>query len=127
MDNGFTYKYNNLKKTGNQKKRVFKRKVRNAINPSSSNSSTTSNTSSLNVSNKNINTNQSNMVPREPIFHTDIRTQNTRLVTPRQRQEIYVRAHHVFSRILNFLFAIVSGFFLKKKCLFDKHNSNIGI
>ena len=84
---------------------MFKRKVRNSINPSSSNSSTTSNTSSsLNVSNKNINTNQSNMVPREPIFHTDIRTQNTRLVTPRQRQEIYARAHHMFSRILNFLF-----------------------
>ena len=92
---------------------MFKRKVRNSINPSSSNSSSTSNTSSLNVPNKNIN-NQSNMVPREPIFHTDIRTQNTRLVTPRQRQEIYVRAHYMFSRIfLNFLFAI--AFFFEKK------------
>ena len=93
---------------------MFKRKVRNSINPSSSNSSTTSNTSSLNVSNKNINTNQSNMVPREPIFHTDIRTQNTRLVTPRQRQEIYVRAHHMFSRILKFTIC---------NCFFDKNVS----
>ena len=31
----------------------------------------------------------------------------------------YVRTHHIFSRILNFLFAIV--FFEKKKCLFDSY------
>ena len=36
----------------------------------------------------------------------------------------YVRAHHMFSRILNFLFVIV---FLRKECLFDKNNIYIGI
>ena len=29
-----------------------------------------------------------------------------------------VRAHHMFSRILNFLFLVI-GFFLRKSCLFD--------
>ena len=36
----------------------------------------------------------------------------------------HVRAHHMFSRILNFLFVIV---FSRKSCLFDKNDSYIGI
>ena len=36
----------------------------------------------------------------------------------------HVRAHHMFLRILNFLFVIV---FSRKSCLFNKNNSSIGI
>ena len=35
-----------------------------------------------------------------------------------------VRAHHMFSRILNFLFLVI-GFFLRKSCLFDKTNNKL--
>ena len=38
----------------------------------------------------------------------------------------HVRAHHMFSRILNFLFVIVIVF-SRKSCLFNKNNSSIGI
>ena len=79
---------------------MFKRKVRNSVLPSSSNSSTssTSNTSTSN-SNKNNNFNGPN-APRDPVFSTDIRTQNIRLVTPRQRQEIYA-LNRVMTRLEN--------------------------
>ena len=40
------------------------------------------------------------------------------------RKTCYVRIHHMFSRILNFLFEIV---FREKSCLFDENNSSIGI
>merc|ERR1712156_531197 len=88
------------KNKGGRKKAVFKRKVRNSVLPSSSNSSTssTSNTSTSN-SNKNNNFNGPN-APRDPVFSTDIRTQNTRLVTPRQRQEIYA-LNRVMTRLEN--------------------------
>ena len=42
----------------------------------------------------------SHHVPKEPVFHTDIRTNNTRLVTPRQRQEIYA-LNRVMTRLEN--------------------------
>ena len=38
--------------------------------------------------------------------------------------QLNVRAHHMFSRILNFLSVII---FSKKKCLFDTQNNYIGI
>ena len=38
----------------------------------------------------------------------------------------YVRAHHMFSRILNFLF-IIEFFFPDKNCLSDENNSRIAI
>ena len=38
--------------------------------------------------------------PREPVFILDVRTQNTRLVTPRQRQEIYA-LNRVMTRLEN--------------------------
>ena len=40
------------------------------------------------------------------------------------RKTCYVRTHHMFSRILNFLFVII---FQKKGGLFDQNNSFIGI
>lgn len=82
--------------SGKKKKSgVFKRKTRNSVLPSSSSSislapSTTSLQSSSNIT---------NMV-REPVFHVDVRTQNTRLVTPRQRQEIYA-LNRVMTRLEN--------------------------
>ena len=51
------------------------------------------------ATNKNNNFNGPN-APRDPVFSTDIRTQNTRLVTPRQRQEIYA-LNRVMTRLEN--------------------------
>ena len=75
----------------------FRKKKSNAVLPSGStnnSSGTSSSTSSATSSAK------SNHAPKEPVFHTDIRTNNTRLVTPRQRQEIYA-LNRVMTRLEN--------------------------
>ena len=79
---------------------MFKRKVRNSVLPSSSNSSSASNTSGTNLSSNQKNSFNGPNAPKEPVFSTDIRTNNTRLVTPRQRQEIYA-LNRVMTRLEN--------------------------
>lgn len=81
--------------SGKKKKSVLKRKTRNSVLPSSSSSISLTATSVSSSSSNNV----ANLV-REPVFHVDVRTQNTRLVTPRQRQEIYA-LNRVMTRLEN--------------------------
>ena len=71
---------------------MFRKKVRNSVLPSSSSSSSASNSASKNGSTPH--------APKDPVFAVDMRVQNTRLVTPRQRQEIYA-LNRVMTRLEN--------------------------
>ena len=85
------------KKSGSgRKKGVFRRKSRNSVLPTAT--SGTSNASSSNSSSAK--SNSLGVPSREPVFSTDFKTQNTKLVTPRQRQEIYA-LNRVMTRLEN--------------------------
>lgn len=78
------------KKTPRKKSGLIKKKNRNSVLPSTP--SLSSSLSSPNINGPN--------APREPVFAVDIKTQNTRLVTPRQRQEIFA-LNRVMTRLEN--------------------------
>ncbi len=88
------------------KKRLFRKRRLRASTASVAPASSTS-TSSKSASTPNLATTSSarphtrlRTEPREPVFILDVRTQNTRLVTPRQRQEIYA-LNRVMTRLEN--------------------------
>ena len=77
-----------------KKRPMFRKKIRNSsVLPSNSSSS------SANSTNAGKHPNNPH-APKEPVFSTDMRVQNTRLVTPRQRQEIYA-LNRVMTRLEN--------------------------
>ena len=80
------------KKSG--KRIFFRKKGRNSVLPSNSSSCSSSSSSSSRP-----NTNGPH-APKEPVFSVDVRTQNVRQVTPRQRQEIYA-LNRVMTRLEN--------------------------
>ena len=73
-----------------KKRPMFRKKIRNSsVLPSNS-----ANSSGAGKHPKNPH------APKDPVFSTDMRVQNTRLVTPRQRQEIYA-LNRVMTRLEN--------------------------
>ena len=77
----------------------YRKKKSNAVLPSAGGSVSSSTVPSSTSSSTNSSA-KSNHVPKSPVMYTDIRTQNTRLVTPRQRQEIYA-LNRVMTRLEN--------------------------
>ena len=86
---------NQISSKKGRKKTVFRKKSRNSVLPTAG-SNSASNSGGKNGSAGNILQVQS----RDPVFSTDVRTQNTKLVTPRQRQEIYA-LNRVMTRLEN--------------------------
>lgn len=75
-----------------KKRPMFRKKVRNSVLPSNSSSNSSSSSNSAK--------NGGPHAPKDPVFAVDMRVQNTRLVTPRQRQEIYA-LNRVMTRLEN--------------------------